>query len=157
LISQNTIDRTALKIIICESNHVKFIDLFLTCLNNNNRIFLANPNWKKQEWQEVLNLVQPDLILGEIDKQADLIKFNDRLKQKSNNDLKQLENLSLPLIMIPTGGSSGKIRFTIHTWETLTRSAKGFQQYFGLTKINSFCILPLYHVSGLMLLLLMVN
>ncbi|MCZ0903636.1 AMP-binding protein, partial [Microcoleus sp. HI-ES] len=53
-------------------------------------------------------------------------------------------------IMIPTGGSSGKIRFAIHTWETLTASVQGFQQYFQADKINSFCVLPLYHVSGLM-------
>ncbi|WP_333265748.1 MULTISPECIES: 2-succinylbenzoate--CoA ligase [unclassified Microcoleus] len=52
--------------------------------------------------------------------------------------------------MIPTGGSSGKIRFAIHTWETLTASVQGFQQYFQVDKINSFCVLPLYHVSGLM-------
>jgi len=53
-------------------------------------------------------------------------------------------------IMIPTGGSSGKIRFAIHTWETLMASVRGFQQYFGKMAINSFCVLPLYHVSGLM-------
>ena len=52
--------------------------------------------------------------------------------------------------MIPTGGTSGKIRFTIHTWETLTASVKGFHQYFGEIPVNSFCVLPLYHVSGLM-------
>ena len=55
-----------------------------------------------------------------------------------------------PHIMIPTGGSSGKIKFAVHTWDTLTASVRGFQQYFEVDKINSFCILPLYHVSGLM-------
>ncbi|NEP03290.1 MAG: 2-succinylbenzoate--CoA ligase, partial [Symploca sp. SIO2E9] len=53
-------------------------------------------------------------------------------------------------IMIPTGGSSGTIRFAIHTWETLMASVQGFHQYFGSKPINSFCVLPLYHVSGLM-------
>ena len=52
--------------------------------------------------------------------------------------------------MIPTGGSSGKIRFAIHTWETLIASVNGFRQYFALKQVNSFCVLPLYHVSGLM-------
>jgi o-succinylbenzoate---CoA ligase len=140
-------DRANLKIIICEQNPVRFIAFFLACLNlkNNHRIFLANPNWQKQEWQEVLDLVKPDLILGKDD---DLIK----VINNSHDRLEELKNLpqDLPLIMIPTGGSSGEIRFTIHTWETLTASAKGFQEYFGLEKINSFCILPFYHVSGLM-------
>ncbi|MEA5516880.1 2-succinylbenzoate--CoA ligase, partial [Nodularia sp. UHCC 0506] len=55
-----------------------------------------------------------------------------------------------PYIMIPTGGSSGKIKFAIHTWETLIASVQGFTEYFQLTQVNSFCVLPLYHVSGLM-------
>jgi O-succinylbenzoic acid--CoA ligase len=38
----------------------------------------------------------------------------------------------------------------MHTWETLTASVQGFTEYFQLQKVNSFCILPLYHVSGLM-------
>ncbi|MDF2388603.1 2-succinylbenzoate--CoA ligase, partial [Nostoc ellipsosporum NOK] len=55
-----------------------------------------------------------------------------------------------PLIMIPTGGSSGQIKFAIHTWETLKASVQGFVEYFQLKQVNSFCVLPLYHVSGLM-------
>ncbi|MGG6269925.1 AMP-binding protein [Leptolyngbya sp. AN03gr2] len=54
------------------------------------------------------------------------------------------------LIMIPTGGTSGKVRFAMHTWETLSASVQGFRQYFEVDRINSFCVLPLYHVSGLM-------
>jgi O-succinylbenzoic acid--CoA ligase len=52
--------------------------------------------------------------------------------------------------MIPTGGTSGQIRFTIHTWKTLQASVGGVFDYFGKIPINSFCILPVYHVSGLM-------
>jgi O-succinylbenzoic acid--CoA ligase len=52
--------------------------------------------------------------------------------------------------MIPTGGTSGKIRFAIHTWETLSDSVWGVQTYFEVDSINSCCVLPLYHVSGLM-------
>ena len=55
-----------------------------------------------------------------------------------------------PLIMIPTGGTSGKIRFAMHTWETLSASVQGFRQYFEVDRVNSLCVLPLYHVSGLM-------
>jgi O-succinylbenzoic acid--CoA ligase len=52
--------------------------------------------------------------------------------------------------MIPTGGTSGKIKFAIHSWQSLTASVKGFTKYLNQETINSFCILPLYHVSGLM-------
>ena len=56
----------------------------------------------------------------------------------------------LPTIMIPTGGSSGNIRFAIHTWDTLMASVRGFQQHFQTDVVNACCVLPLYHVSGLM-------
>lgn len=58
-----------------------------------------------------------------------------------------------PLILIPTGGSSGRLRLVMHTWETLTASVEGFREFFGGTAVNSLCVLPLYHVSGLMQLL----
>jgi o-succinylbenzoate---CoA ligase len=56
-------------------------------------------------------------------------------------------------LMIPTGGSSGKIKFAIHTWETLSAAVWGFQEFYEVEQINSVCVLPLYHVSGLMQLL----
>jgi O-succinylbenzoic acid--CoA ligase len=52
--------------------------------------------------------------------------------------------------MIPTGGSSGKITFVMHNWQTLTAAIRGFSEYFDEKKVNSCCLLPLYHVSGLM-------
>jgi O-succinylbenzoic acid--CoA ligase len=52
--------------------------------------------------------------------------------------------------MIPTGGSSGRVRFAIHTWDTLTASVEACRQYFQVDRLHSCCILPLYHVSGLM-------
>ncbi len=56
-------------------------------------------------------------------------------------------------IGIPTGGSSGLLRFAMHSWKTLTASVSGLQQS-QLTRedgvINSCCTLPLHHVSGLM-------
>ncbi|MEO1300462.1 MAG: AMP-binding protein, partial [Cyanobacteria bacterium J06636_16] len=53
-------------------------------------------------------------------------------------------------ILIPTGGSSGNLRFAVHTWETLSGSVQGFQQHFQSPVVNAYCVLPLFHVSGLM-------
>jgi O-succinylbenzoic acid--CoA ligase len=38
----------------------------------------------------------------------------------------------------------------MHTWETLVASVQGFRQHFDVQPVNSLCVLPLYHVSGLM-------
>ena len=63
---------------------------------------------------------------------------------------RRLPQLPIAKICIPTGGSSGKIRFAVHTWETLSASVEGFVAYFDTPSVNSCCTLPLYHVSGLM-------
>jgi o-succinylbenzoate---CoA ligase len=83
-------------------------------------IFFCNPRWGTAEWEQVSSLTT------QVDRQQ---------HQQT--------------MMIPTGGSSGKIKFVIHTWETLSASVWGFQEFYELENINSVCMLPLYHVSGL--------
>lgn len=121
------------KIIIAEREPVRFLAGFIAACAAGCPVFLCNPDWGKQEWQQVLELVQPDIIWG-----LEIKISPHRILNHS------------PYIMIPTGGSSGKIKFAIHTWETLIASVQGFTEYFQLTQVNSFCVLPLYHVSGLM-------
>jgi o-succinylbenzoate---CoA ligase len=53
--------------------------------------------------------------------------------------------------MIPSGGTSGKLRFAIHTRETLFESARAFLEFFGQPRgHHALCVLPMHHVSGLM-------
>ncbi|MGV2827862.1 2-succinylbenzoate--CoA ligase [Myxosarcina sp. GI1(2024)] len=137
-----------IKVFIVETNYLKFIAAFIACIVAKVEIFLCNPNWKTGEWQQVLDLVQPALILGDKLTQQ-LIK---KILPLANNS-KTLFIKNYALIMIPTGGSSGKIRFTMHTMSNLTASVRGFSQYFQDKTINSCCILPLFHVSGLMQLM----
>ncbi|MGK7955344.1 MAG: 2-succinylbenzoate--CoA ligase [Crocosphaera sp.] len=126
------------RIILVNNNYLEFLSAFLATIITDCHVFLCDKKWQKQEWKEVLDLVKPHLILG-INLNYDLEKYK--------NDL-QLPNKNL--IMIPTGGTSGKIRFAIHDWETLAASVQGFIDFFHLKIVNSFCILPLHHVSGLM-------
>jgi o-succinylbenzoate---CoA ligase len=53
-------------------------------------------------------------------------------------------------IMIPTGGTSGQLKLAIHNPATLSAAVQGFQEFYGVAEINSHCLLPLNHVSGLM-------
>ncbi|WP_240038843.1 MULTISPECIES: 2-succinylbenzoate--CoA ligase [Okeania] len=158
-LNENFHPESAPKIFISESKPTEFITSFVAAVATGFQVFLCNPNWGKQEWEQVLELVQPDIIFGNTPDEnflgADIYK-NDVSPQNSislkpihtNNNTKEF--FPKNLIMIPTGGSSGKVKFTIHTWETLIASVEGFQKYFQVQKINSFCVLPLYHVSGLM-------
>jgi O-succinylbenzoic acid--CoA ligase len=131
-------NQNSVKIILAEREPVRFLAGFIAACAAKCPVFLCNPDWGKQEWQEVLDLVQPDVIWG--------IGHQDNYQFPINHSSCSMS----PHIMIPTGGSSGKIKFAIHTWETLMASVQGFTTYFQLKKINSCCVLPLYHVSGLM-------
>lgn len=53
-------------------------------------------------------------------------------------------------LCIPTGGTSGELKFARHDEETVGAAVWGFARHFGLTEINAFGVLPLHHVSGLM-------
>ncbi|OKH39403.1 2-succinylbenzoate-CoA ligase [[Phormidium ambiguum] IAM M-71] len=134
--------KNTLKIVIAERQPIKLLASFIAGVAANCHVFLCNPDWVKAEWEQVFKLVQPDIIWGEVPE----INY----KKSPIATPSFLPNFPASLIMIPTGGSSGKIRFSMHTWDSLMASVKGFKQYFNLEQINSFCILPLYHVSGLM-------
>ncbi|MGB5770672.1 MAG: 2-succinylbenzoate--CoA ligase, partial [Crocosphaera sp.] len=144
-IKQNT--RNPKIILVKDNNNLEFLSAFLASIITNSHVFLCDQRWQEKEWQQVLNLVQPNLIIG--------IDYFNKIDANETRPLTAgfQNKLSLPdqnLIMIPTGGTSGKIRFAIHTWDTLSASVEGFANFFQVEKVNSFCVLPLYHVSGLM-------
>ena len=183
----------SLTILLAERDPLTFLAHFIAACAANCCIVLANPDWAKAEWQQVFELVQPDVIWGEEAIRAKGKRQKAEGRREGTEEVKaegkrqkvkgrregtsvinsqqlssapqppQLSAFSLqpsalspqpsalsPYILIPTGGTSGNIRFAVHTWETLIASVEGFRAYFGVESINSFCVLPLHHVSGLM-------
>ncbi|MEH1783601.1 MAG: 2-succinylbenzoate--CoA ligase [Nostoc sp.] len=142
------------KIILAEREPLRFLASFIAACAANCPVFLCNPDWGTQEWQQVFDLVQPDIIWGELlHSPTPPPPITNTINRVSPHLLlfhSALSTQHSELILIPTGGSSGEIKFAIHTWETFIASVKGFTEYFQLKRVNSFCILPLYHVSGLM-------
>lgn len=53
-------------------------------------------------------------------------------------------------VCVPTGGTSGGIKFARHDERTLLAAARGFAEHFGIRKVNAVDVLPPFHVSGLM-------
>ncbi len=123
-------------VLLAEPDPAEFLANFIAACAANCPIFMGNPHWAEAEWRQVFEQIQPDIILGEATKLQSIRSENGSPKPG--------------WIMIPTGGSSGRVRFAVHTWQTLTASVMGFQQYFETDVVNSCCTLPLYHVSGLM-------
>lgn len=53
-------------------------------------------------------------------------------------------------LCIPTGGSSGGLKFARHDEATLGAAARGFGAHFAIGEVNAVDVLPPWHVSGLM-------
>ena len=133
------------KVLLAESDPISFLASFIAACSTEHHVFLGNPAWGSSEWQQVFDLVQPNIVWGncEVAKQIYTNKYQFEPQIS-------VEKPTGSLIMIPTGGTSGKIRFVMHLWETLMASVQGFQEYFQLKEVNSICVLPLFHISGLM-------
>jgi O-succinylbenzoic acid--CoA ligase len=52
------------KIMIAERSPVRFIASFIAAYAAKCPVFLCHPDWGKDEWEQVFNLVQPDIVLG---------------------------------------------------------------------------------------------
>jgi o-succinylbenzoate---CoA ligase len=131
LASQKLIEfnRAAPKFIVISTHDlIEFVANLMAGLRLGIPIFLGNPDWGEVEWLQVTHL-------------TDYLQDHN----EQGIDRRQYQGS----IMIPTGGSSGQIKFAMHTWQTLSASVWGFQAFYELTKINTLCTLPLYHVSGL--------
>ncbi len=53
-------------------------------------------------------------------------------------------------LMIPSGGTSGRLKFARHDEETIAAAVGGFCAHFKVTRVSCVGVLPLHHVSGLM-------
>lgn len=125
-------------VVIDLTNPYDFTVEFFAAVSAGRSIALANPNWGAQEREQfaaLIGLSNPPPA-GAISSETPL-KVGRQAKA----------------ILIPTGGTTNGIKLATHTWETLEVACKGVQQFLGGGAIDSCCVLPLYHVSGLMQLL----
>lgn len=110
------------RILVSESDPQKFMPALARALASEAEVFLGNPDWGALERNQVDALFAAPR--GEKSRQG--------------------------YLMIPTGGTSGKIRFARHDAATITAAVRGFTRHFELPQVNAVGVLPLYHVSGFM-------
>lgn len=95
---------------------------FAAAVAGEGNVFLGNPAWSAAELARATELMA----------QADAPK-HDR-----------------GWLMIPTGGTSGGLKFARHDGHSIAAAVRGFAKHFGLERVNAVGVLPLFHVSGLM-------
>ncbi|TVP79255.1 MAG: hypothetical protein EA353_06645 [Puniceicoccaceae bacterium] len=132
--------------LLCERDPVEFAAVFFAAASLRFPITLANPKWGEREWGEFARLLAPAVTFGQAGEGPNAFR-------SASSQAKALSDLEAGTILIPTGGSSGGVKLAIHSWASLSAACEGVQAFLGGGPIDSCCVLPLYHVSGLMQLL----
>ncbi len=115
---------------------------FLALITEPLDIALIDPGTPGVEVQRIVDLLKPDRI-----QVAD-----DPPPERRMDPVNLAIAPKLARILIPTGGTTGNPRFALHTWDTLHAAAAGFCRAFP-GPAHSVCVLPLWHVGGLMQLI----
>ena len=124
-------------VIDCIDPHDFTVDFFAAILVGRS-IALANPNWGAQERQQFDALIGAGI--ASLDSRSSGADYSNACRQNK-------------VILVPTGGTMSGIKLAIHTWKTFETACKRVQQFLGGAAVDSCCVLPLYHVSGLIQLL----
>ena len=111
--------------LICDADPRKFMAAFAEAVAGDAEVFLSDPLWGATEKARVDELLKSKI---------------ESPKSKINRGW----------LMIPTGGSSGQVKFARHDQDTIAAAVHGFTRHFGLARVNAAGVLPLHHVSGFM-------
>jgi O-succinylbenzoic acid--CoA ligase len=124
-------------ILVAEAEPMAFLAAFLAAVLEGRPVALGNYAWGPDEWRQVEALgLRADAGPGGSECAGTAAVEPPRLEPGE--------------ILIPTGGSGGRVRFARHSWSTLAAAAEGFARFFDGGPVHSVCVLPLFHVSGLM-------
>lgn len=129
-------------VVVAERDPVQFSAAFFAAMMEGMPVLLANPAWQAREWEQLYGCV-PDAVL-----------FFGSVPERPQVGADYVAAKMMPgQLYIPTGGSSGNLKFARFTWRQLVQSCQSFFQHFVSSLTHTVCILPLYHVSGLLQLI----
>jgi len=151
-------------LLIAEPAPLKLLAKCLAAGLTGHSIILGNPHWGEMEWRQVQSLKrefwsdEEALTQGwgsSPEPQDSLLTLavGRGVRDGSGALLSQKELVPSSwkgCVLIPTGGSTGGLKFVVHTWHTLIASVEGFRAHFDVDQVHAYCVLPMFHVSGLM-------
>lgn len=125
-----------LRLWVSDSDPVRFFGAAFAGLARGDHVFLANPRWSATDWDAALELAQPEVFFSHDGSER-------HLRQADAGPL-----FSDGRMMIATGGTSGRMRFAIHTADSLFAAADALRVHFGARVVSSVCVLPVHHIGG---------
>jgi O-succinylbenzoic acid--CoA ligase len=107
--------------VVDERDPAAFMGAFSKAVSESERVFLADPAWGQRE-------------------RSALSKLTGMAPESPGRGW----------LMIPSGGTSGELKFARHDEGTISAAVRGFCGHFGVERVNNVGVLPLHHVSGFM-------
>ncbi len=141
--------RSAERTLIAEPDQRRFMTAFAQAVAGKAEIFLCDPKWGAAERAQVDALLQSSPAACSAAAKA---AGQTPGAQQSATGRPERDASDFPqgYLMIPTGGTGGRVRFARHDAATIAAAVRGFTRHFGLSQVNAAGLLPLHHVSGLM-------
>lgn len=114
------------RVLIAETDPRRFMAALADAVAGDGEIFLCDPKWGATERSQVDALLRAPVPPGP-----------GGMAGKG-------------WLMVPTGGTGGRVRFARHDGATIGAAVRGFTRHFEIPRVNAVGVLPLHHVSGLM-------
>lgn len=127
-------------VLIAHRDPLIFVEAIARAFGNRQPVFVGCPDWSEAQWREAFPLALPSEIVADAVTRGNI---------GSRHSIDLAVNPSAAL-MVPTGGSSGKIRFASHSLQSLESAVEGWQSFFHPQGEPTVISLPLWHVGGLM-------
>lgn len=109
-------------VVVAEAAFAPFRSAFAEAVAGSGRVFLTDPGWGAVE----------------------------RGQFETLRGLETVGGGARGWLLLPTGGSSGRMKLARHGARTIGAAVAGFAAHFGVRRVNVIGLLPLYHVGGFM-------
>ena len=139
---------------IAQLQQGRFMEEFGVAVAAGGTVFVADPSWGAVE-RDQFTAVVAQAPIGNCKLQIANRKSGSANRQSEiENGQSEIENqkskIELGWLCLPTGGSSGAVRWARHDQDTLAAAVRGCCGHFAVSQVNAVGVLPLCHVSGLM-------
>jgi O-succinylbenzoic acid--CoA ligase len=121
-------------LVVGEGDHAdprRFMSAFANAVASRGPVFLADPTWSSHDRAQLASLL--------------------KTPASSQSAIRDPQSaIAQGWLCIPSGGTSGALKFARHDGQTIAAAVTGFCAHFGVSRVNAIGVLPLHHVSGLM-------
>jgi O-succinylbenzoic acid--CoA ligase len=127
-------------VVVAEENPARFLAGVLATVEMKRPVVLASPRWGAAERAQAAAQLQPGHWLGKKSARWPRVILS----------VAFIERDWAGTILIPTGGTGGRVRWAVHTWATLAVAARGLAKFLKVDGCTHVSLLPSWHIGGLM-------